>query len=430
MKENEVLWKNRLSVKIPIIMAIGILIVILVMCSCLNWLTRATVTDMTEKELDYIAEQNANVVGSYLESMLTFSQALSLEVQRYQNLDRESANNVLIESLKGVLNNDKIFSAYYAFEPNKYFADTPDGLSYYAYRDGSDIGIDVFYDYDSYGPADYYATTKEKMETHVTEPYSWELSNGEVVWLVTLSSPVVDGDGNFIGVANCDINVGDLQNLAYNTGGYESSYSYTVTSLGTCLAHTLDESVVGTVPQTVSENEEILKAISEGKTVSTTIANPYDKNKKAYIIHNDLRIAGTDVDWSSAFVINKSEALNSVKVITLVMIAIGVAGLLILIFISSRAVKRGLKPVEPVMELAEKMGRCDLSVSEENLVTTNDELGVLADIFNETSKTLNGYIADVSDVLGKISEGNLDVNIKNEFIGDFNIIKEDINQIL
>ncbi len=77
MNEGKILWKNRLSVKIPITMATIILIVIVAMCSCLSLLAGTTVTKMTEKELNYIADGNAKEVQSYLDSMLVFSQALN-----------------------------------------------------------------------------------------------------------------------------------------------------------------------------------------------------------------------------------------------------------------------------------------------------------------------------------------------------------------
>ncbi|HBG10888.1 MAG TPA: hypothetical protein DDX68_01250, partial [Clostridium sp.] len=66
MNEGKILWKNRLSVKIPITMATIILIVIVAMCSCLSLLAGTTVTKMTEKELNYIADGNAKEVQSYL----------------------------------------------------------------------------------------------------------------------------------------------------------------------------------------------------------------------------------------------------------------------------------------------------------------------------------------------------------------------------
>lgn len=430
MDERKILWKDKLSVKIPITMAIVILIVMIVMGSCLTWLTRSAVSEMTEKEIDYISDENSKEVISYLNSMHIFSKALSEEVQRYQTLDREGANTILKDALAGALSDEKIFSAYFAFEPNKFFADTPKGLSYYAYRDGSNIGFDVFNDFDSYGVADYYLPAKNNLATHVTEPYKWELSNGEVIWLITLSTPVINANGEFLGVANCDINMNSIAGLNYADGGYETSYSYIVTSEGTCVASTVNEETVGQVPQIVLDHEDIKEAIVNGDIKKDTISNPYSKGKDAFIIHQPLKLAGTDVNWSSAFVVNESEAMSDVVKITLALSAIALIGIIILILVSAMTIKKSLSPVDSVITLAEKMGSGDLTHENDNMVHTNDELGLLSDIFTDTSKVLGGYINEISGVLENIATGNLDISIEKDFIGDFNQIKVDLNNIL
>lgn len=430
MNEGKILWKNRLSVKIPVTMAIIILIVIAAMCSCLSLLTGSTVTKMTEKELNYIADENAKEVRSYLDSMLVFSQALSLEVQRYQTLSPEEANKMVQKSLQGVLNNNKIFSAYFAFEPNKFMPNTPNGLSYYAFRDGSGIGLDVLNDYDTYGNADYYLPVKTNLSIHVTEPYEYQLSTGEKVWLITLGYPIVNESGEFLGVANCDIDMSSIAELSYANGGYKTSYSYIVTSNGTCLAHTADKGIVGSVPKSVSDYETILKAVANGTSVTDKIRNSYSDGKTALAIHKALNLDGTDVKWSSAFVVNESEAMSSVTKITLALAGIGMIGLAVLILVSVVALKKGLAPVDSVMGLAEKMRKGDLSHSNGDVIYKKDELGLLAKIFSETSEVLGGYINEISEVLENVASGNLDISIERDFIGDFNKIKLDLCRIL
>ncbi|MDR1771476.1 MAG: methyl-accepting chemotaxis protein [Hungatella sp.] len=430
MNEGKILWKNRLSVKIPVTMAIIILIVIAAMCSCLSLLTGSTVTKMTEKELNYIADENAKEVRSYLDSMLVFSQALSLEVQRYQTLNAEEADKMVQKSLQGVLNNNKIFSAYFAFEPNKFMPDTPNGLSYYAFRDGSGIGLDVLNDYDTYGNADYYLPVKTNLSIHVTEPYEYQLSTGEKVWLITLSYPIVNESGEFLGVANCDIDMSSIAGLSYADGGYKTSYSYIVTSNGTCLAHTADKEIVGSVPKSVSDYETIKKAVANGTSATDKIRNSYSNGKTALAIHKALNLEGTDVKWSSAFVVNESEAMGSVTKITLALAGIGMIGLAVLILVSVVALKKGLAPVDSVMGLAEKMRKGDLSHSNGDVIYKKDELGLLAKIFSETSEVLGGYINEISEVLENVASGNLDISIERDFIGDFNKIKLDLCRIL
>ncbi len=77
--------------------------------------------------------------------------------------------------------------------------------------------MDILNDYADYGGGDYYATTKSIMKTHITEPYSYDLTNGQTVWLITLSNPIVE-NGKFLGVANCDIVVDSIGSLNFTNG--------------------------------------------------------------------------------------------------------------------------------------------------------------------------------------------------------------------
>lgn len=430
MNQTNVQWRNKLVVKIPLINSVIILIVIIAMCGALSTLSGITVKNLVKEEIASIADSNSQEVISYFNNMLIFSQALSYEVERYHSLDQASADKMLRQSLQDTLKNDKIFSAYYAFEPNAYFPNTPNGLSYYAFKDGSSTMMDVYNDYDVYSTGDYYAPTKEKLKTHVTAPYSYQLSTGETVWLVTLSSPILDANGKFIGVANCDILTNSFGDLHYDTGGYKSSCSYIVTQDGTCVANTADKKSIGQVLKAVSGSKEISQAVAGAKEKLVESDNPYDKGKDAWIFHKPLTLSGTDLVWSSAFVVNKSEALAAVTKITVVLSLIGLIGTIILVLFSAFFLKKGLAPISSVMKLGEKMGSCDLSSEDTNRLRTKDELGQLANIFNETSLILSGYINDISNLLTNISAGNLEVEVEKDYIGDFAAIKDALNHIL
>ncbi|MGO5051819.1 methyl-accepting chemotaxis protein [Lachnospiraceae bacterium LCP25S3_G4] len=423
-------WKDKLTTKIPFINIILIFIVICCMCFSFNLMTRRTVSGLIEKEVGYIADANATKAKSYLENMSVLSQSLAGEVQRYQTMDRSTSESLLTQSLKGVLENDKIFSAYYAFEPNQYYDNTPNGLSLYAYRDGSGITIDTGEDYDVYSSGDYYATTKNLMSTHVTEPYAYDLTNGETVWLITLSNPITDENGTFIGVANCDILTDSINELDYDTGGYKTSHSYLLTNQGNYIADSLDKEKIGTTLNGDSSQEkQVLKAIKNNKSVLYEAKNSYANNKMAWFMYRPITLSGTDVAWSSAFIVNKSEALTNVNRITGLLMIIGLLGLFILSIISTLALKRRLAPIQQVVNLAEKMGRCDLH-TDGITSASNDELGQLTTLFHNTSSTLSEYICEISELLNSMASGNLNASIEREYIGDFKVIQDSFNYIL
>lgn len=87
--------------------------------------------------------------------------------------------------------------------------------------------------------------------------------------------------------------------------------------------------------------------------------------------------------------------------------------------------------ITPINEAAEVLSA--LSEGNLNVAITSDFVGDYAIIkraVNETVGALKEYITEISDVLEKMADGNLDVDIKSDFKGDFTALKESINAIV
>ncbi|NCC86598.1 MAG: methyl-accepting chemotaxis protein [Clostridia bacterium] len=407
-----------------------IFIVMLILCIALSFILSNIFTKTTEKELNKISTINANTTKEYIMTMQTFSTAIANEVARYRTLDTQTADQLIRNCLEGVLKDEKIFSAYFAFEPNKYFPETPDGLSYYVYRDGSNTGIDVFNDYASYSTGDYYATSKKLMAPHITEPYSWELTTGETVWLISLSSPIIDENGVFLGVANCDILLDTLKNLNFETGGYKTSSSCILTEEGNYIADSSTPENVGTAYKATTESEKEILAAAKNKT--SVIVKDVDKtngNAKNWIIQTPIKIDGIEKTWSSAFKVDKSEAFSSVYDTILIVSLIAFAGIIILAIFCYTNLKKSLSPINGLVVKVQALGEGKLS-TEKSASYSNDEIGRLSEIYENTSVTLNSYIGEISEILTQISSGNLNLSVDRDYIGDFDTIKNNLNEII
>lgn len=421
---------SKLAIKIPI-QIIGIIsVIMIIICIVLSIVLFNLMSERVLSEIKYINEANSNKAQSYLDKMYTLSKAITLEVTRYKTLDFDLANNMLISSLNGVLEDDNIFSAYFAFEPNKYFENTPNGLSYYAFRDGSKIKMDILNDYSVYSTGDYYATTKDIMSTHITEPYAYELTTGETVWLISLSNPIFGENGEFIGVATCDILTNYISDLSFDLGNYKNSYNYILTNTGTYIAHSSDNKIVGSAYQSAAEiDRSIMEAVKSGDNVNQEGTNSIFGGK-ALVLHTPIHVEGTDSTWSSGFVVSQKEITASVSFVIVIVAVIALIGLIVLAVFNYLILKKALNPIKSVMKLAENMKQGILTSDDEIEIKTNDELGELTRIFQETSSTLNGYITDIAFVLDNISIGNLKIGVGKEYIGDFKSISTSLNKII
>jgi len=417
---------NKILKKILLI----IFIVMLIICLVLSLLLKNIITKQVDKEINQIATINSNTVKEYLMTMQTFAASLADEVGRYRTLDRQTADGLIRNSLQGVLKNEKIFSAYYAFEPNKYFADTPDGLSYYVFRNGTTTGIEVLNDYSTYSTGEYYATTKKLQAPHITEPYSYKLTTGETVWLITVSSPIFDENGELIGVANCDILADTINNLKYDMGGYKTAYSYILTEEGTYVADSAKSDNVGTAFKVENESDrKISESLKNNSSVMVVDTDKNNNNAKNWIFHTPIKVDGIEKTWSSAFAIDQSEALSSVYKIILIVALVSAGGIIILGIFCFISLKKALSPINGLVSKVQALGAGKLS-TEKSTNYTNDEIGRLSEIYENTSATLNSYIGEISEVLTQLSSGNLELTVDREYIGDFEEIKHNLNQII
>ena len=423
MKKNSAMKKITIAIPVKIIAAMTL--VMFVLCTILALMLSNLSSRLVERQVQLVANENAQIATKYLEAMQTQSKALATEFARYKNLDPALAGPMIEKALYTTLDDSRIFSAYAAFEPNVYIPETENGISYYAYRSGDSINLDVYNDYDIYSTGDYYFVSKDTLNAHVTEPYSYQLSNGETVWLITISNPIINENGEFLGVANCDILTDTLNNLTYDLNNYKTAYSYIITNNNNYVMHTSDKTLFGTPFE--HEKSNVLNAVANGEPLTIKGENRVFGGS-SFEVYVPLHIDGISQNWSSAFVVNRSEALSSSNKIVYLVILISVAGLALLATISAFMLRKALEPVGSIVDFAKELGNGNLS-SHIN-VNADNELGDIAGNLNNTAAILGTYISEISSLLGEISNSNLDISVEHNYVGDFQPIKTALTEII
>lgn len=257
-----------------------------------------------------------------------------------------------------------------------------------------------------------------------------KLTTGETVWLITVSSPILDENGTFLGVATCDVLADTIKNLKYDMGGYKTAYSYILTEEGTYVADSAKADNVGTVFNVANESDKkISEALKNNSSVMVNDTNENNKNAKNWIFHTPVKVDGIENTWSSAFAIDQSEALSSVYNIILSVALISIGGIIALAIFCYISLKKSLSPINGLVVKVQSLGEGKLS-TEKSSSYTDDELGRLSEIYENTSTTLNSYIGEISEILTQISSGNLDLSVDRDYIGDFSTIKRNLNEII
>ncbi len=271
---------------------------------------------------------------------------------------------------------------------------------------------------------------KEAMMGHsaVSSTYISKKNSG---MMVTMAMPISDPEDNSIKILACSLSVGTLNSLINDVTVGKTGYGFIVDGDGKIVADKNLNNILDSVnyielakkDSSYSGMAEVDKHMAAGKTGGemTTL-----EGKQVYVSY--LPISGTS-GWSIGVVAVKSEMMGGMYTAIYIALALIAVFILLSILISSRI---ALPIVRPVISLAgriETLADGDLH-SEVPIVRTKDEIESLSKTFGTTVESLNGYIEEISAVLGGMAEGDFTMTTKREYRGDFIAIRDALNSIL
>ncbi len=171
--------------------------------------------------------------------------------------------------------------------------------------------------------------------------------------------------------------------------------------------------------------EEGQTYVGKAEILGVTHLCSYVPTKDASGKINGLIFSGISLSDASA------QINNTIKVACFV----GIALIVMVIFLLSIFIRLVItRPLTKVTKLAQKMEQGELGLGDnQNLnvnIRSNDEIGYLAEIFQNTMDHLREYIGEISTILAAISEGDLTVQPAQNYVGDFSSIKTSLENIL
>ncbi|MCI8292757.1 MAG: methyl-accepting chemotaxis protein [Hespellia sp.] len=150
-------------------------------------------------------------------------------------------------------------------------------------------------------------------------------------------------------------------------------------------------------------------------------------NKGTYI--QVAQVPGSD--WMAVAYVSQKEVLAELRQLTVTMLMVAVFAVIILTLLVIIQVRRIIgRPVKELSQVATRIaeGALDQSIQYQS----NDELGVLADDFNQVTIRLRDYVTYINEIaktLREIAGGNLAFTLEQEYTGEFSKIKDSLNEI-
>ena len=124
------------------------------------------------------------------------------------------------------------------------------------------------------------------------------------------------------------------------------------------------------------------------------------------------------------------------EVILVVALSILVSAVVIgicIMFLTGYMKKRVSNPLGKITSAAGRLEQGDLGLADnEDIridISSNDEIGTLAQMFEDTFGRLRSYIGEISDVLEAMASGNMTQGASQDYLGDFQSIKKSLDKI-
>lgn len=286
--------------------------------------------------------------------------------------------------------------------------------------------------YSNYGDFDFndqlHFQAASKGNVFVGEPIINRL-NGDII---IISGAPVYHDGAIVGtvyivdlVASVNDKIGEI------TFG-KTGLAYIINKEGTVIFHKDEQQIADqtnaiTLQETDRKYASLAKATKKILSSTTDGTLTYRQNGKSMFAaycpvkgHEDWRLIMTAPNREFTSIVVISVLVNSV--IGILLLAINISWI-------TRLIKVIIYPVDSVTKRLVKLAEGDLKTPVE-VIHTGDELAILSKNLDNTIKSLNLYISDITRVLSQLSSGNLDIQTEAGFAGDFVSLKESIDTIV
>lgn len=346
----------------------------------------------------------------------------------YSDLDLNSIKKQLEDYLiatakNAVANNKAVIGIGIMFEPYQFTSGRESYALYFTEENGevtvSDVGA-----YEEFSANDYYQIAVGKTDTIFTEPYSYR-----DMWMITGATPIIV-DGEMIGVINIDVSMSVFDGLNLSNENFPSLTTSIVSNDGII---NFDSGNADNISKNISEvtfadSEDMNTVLNNMQTGKSFRTKYFSKSANTNVYGNYYPLQAGSETWAAVTEASSRDVLKDTFLTIVILIALCIVSLIIIAYITVKTLRRKLAPIQDIVDAANSItaGNLDIGLS----IDSDDEIGVLADAFMETSRSLKNMIGDISQVLEGISHNDYTVDTQIIYNGDFIKIKESFMNIL
>lgn len=437
---------SSLSQKIISKMAVIIAVIFLLTILMSALLSAKSLIRVNREKLSAVAHENAFLLVNDIEEAYGKVIGFSGALRNISTLDPKEQRGAIDIALVGLLEGGDGFPTAFAYFEQNAIADE-NGVPYsvhkkdmafesVVYPNEEKTGYvfekheDAFDNYDK----DYWKQIKQSGEPYIMDPYVYELM-GKNIMMISIIAPLWDDQGAFLGVSGVDVALDNMQEQLLVSTDYKSAHLVALAADGTILVDSADDTTVGKTASevgynTMEKDAQKLYEMPEGELRSNRTLikgrTNFGTGKGGVCVTVPLTV-NNKTQWTLHMTVNSMEfygpIIEGAGKLTFLVVLFGI----ILIKSMNRIIKRSLDPIQLITEGAAKLEAGDLNIHID--IQSEDELGRLSQAFNHISMIINSYVKDISEQLSQMADNNMDINITQDYIGDFIPIQVSIEKI-
>ncbi len=437
---------SSLSQKIISKMAVIIAVIFLLTILMSALLSAKSLIRVNREKLSAVAHKNAFLLVNDIEEAYGKVIGFSGALRNISTLDPKEQRGAIDIALVGLLEGGDGFPTAFAYFEQNAIADE-NGVPYsvhkkdmafesVVYPNEEKTGYvfekheDAFDNYDK----DYWKQIKQSGEPYIMDPYVYELM-GKNIMMISIIAPLWDDQGAFLGVSGVDVALDNMQEQLLVSTDYKSAHLVALAADGTILVDSADDTTVGKTASevgynTMEKDAQKLYEMPEGELRSNRTLikgrTNFGTGKGGVCVTVPLTV-NNKTQWTLHMTVNSMEfygpIIEGAGKLTFLVVLFGI----ILIKSMNRIIKRSLDPIQLITEGAAKLEAGDLNIHID--IQSEDELGRLSQAFNHISTIISNYVKDISEQLSQMADNNMDINITQDYIGDFIPIQISIEKI-
>lgn len=417
--------KKTIAKKLTIKIVIGLTAVFLILITAMVLTTK---NDLTARELDkltMLASKNASIAKNFMEGMLNKENVLKTAFQTIEDVQEDKRVDYMSGLLTDIKKTDNhILSIFYVTEPNSYLPEFPNGVSIFCTDNGLSVSEDRFANINEAA----YKQILESKNMVIVDPFEKQI-DGKTYMVITVLVPVLDADGNVMGLIGSNIDTAVLNAAPYDHGGYKTFSNQIICGHQAVIIYSDDTSIVGKKYIDVAKSADPQRILDSVTTNSAlTLLDKNQDGSSNYRSYLPFYVGSSTVGWLSGSSITKAEFDGIIVKQLAIIVLIAIVGLLALSTFIYVIIKNALVPMSKFDNAAKEMARGNLGFT--IVHESNDEFGRLADNMSNSMSAISSYIADIDRAMGEMAKGNFNLEASQPFIGDFENIELSITHFI